>query len=394
MSSLRFYADLPEISVFEDVVSRKSVHEVPDDWHVVVTDVKGSTKAIESGRYKDVNALGVATIVGLRNSLPDVEIPYVFGGDGATLLVPESHLAQTDCALRGLSKLAHDVYDMGLRCARVSVRELRAAGGECLLGRFRTSPHISLAVFSGAGYSLAEEWIKDPDGGRRFAVSAEGPCEVELEGFECRWEPAPSRRGRILSLLVVAVGNDSDAREQTYRQVVAELQNLGISSDASPIGAKRLRLSRAPEQFDTEARIVSRSKSGESYDAVVARAVKQNRIARLLQLTGLTAGGWNAKNYQAEFVENTDYRKFDEALRMVLDVTTDEVKRLDEFLAARYQAGDLAYGMHLSERALITCMVRSYSGDHVHFVDGSDGGYALAARGLKSQLKALAERTS
>ena len=45
--------------------------------------------------------------------------------------------------------------------------------------------------------------------------------------------------------------------------------------------------------------------------------------------------------------------------------------------------------MHKSREALLTCIVFSYNGNHVHFVDGSDGGYAMAARGLKAQLKSL-----
>jgi hypothetical protein len=36
--------------------------------------------------------------------------------------------------------------------------------------------------------------------------------------------------------------------------------------------------------------------------------------------------------------------------------------------------------------------VRSYTGDHLHFVDGADGGYALAASELKAQLAELASR--
>jgi Protein of unknown function (DUF3095) len=36
----------------------------------------------------------------------------------------------------------------------------------------------------------------------------------------------------------------------------------------------------------------------------------------------------------------------------------------------------------------MTCIVQSYNGNHLHFVDGSDGGYALAAHQLKQQLKA------
>jgi hypothetical protein len=47
---------------------------------------------------------------------------------------------------------------------------------------------------------------------------------------------------------------------------------------------------------------------------------------------------------------------------------------------------ELAYGIHRSSSALATCMVKAYEGDHVHFVDGADGGYALAARQLKAQL--------
>jgi hypothetical protein len=33
--------------------------------------------------------------------------------------------------------------------------------------------------------------------------------------------------------------------------------------------------------------------------------------------------------------------------------------------------------------------VKSYDGNHLHFVDGAEGGYALAAKQLKAQLQAL-----
>ena len=67
-----FFANLPELTEFEDVVSTHRHQQAPDTWHVVITDVKGSTQAIESGRYKDVNAVGVASIIALRNAIPDL----------------------------------------------------------------------------------------------------------------------------------------------------------------------------------------------------------------------------------------------------------------------------------------------------------------------------------
>ncbi|MGK7928621.1 MAG: DUF3095 family protein [Spirulina sp.] len=43
----------------------------------------------------------------------------------------------------------------------------------------------------------------------------------------------------------------------------------------------------------------------------------------------------------------------------------------------------------MSERALMTCLVSSGEDYHVGFIDGADGGYALAAKGMKQQLKNL-----
>ncbi|MDE2617909.1 MAG: DUF3095 family protein, partial [Burkholderiales bacterium] len=51
---------------------------------------------------------------------------------------------------------------------------------------------------------------------------------------------------------------------------------------------------------------------------------------------------------------------------------------------ALQDAGQVDYGLHSSDHALMTCFVRSMT-QHVHFVDGGDGGYAMAARQLKAR---------
>ena len=83
-----FYARLTAFERFDDFVDFDAYAPVPDDWVVMISDVKGSTKAIEQGRYKDVNMVGAASITAILNVCGDIEVPYVFGGDGGTLVVP------------------------------------------------------------------------------------------------------------------------------------------------------------------------------------------------------------------------------------------------------------------------------------------------------------------
>lgn len=384
-----FFKDLPELADFAEAVSTRHHRQVPDTWHVVITDVRGSTTAIEAGRYKDVNALGVASIIAIRNALPDVEIPYVFGGDGATLLVPGSRIVAVETALRGIRAIAEEAFALKLRASHVPIARLSTFGHPLLVGRFRMSPHVVLAALSGRGVSVAEDWVKGKELGDQFAVSEEGPSKADLEGFECRWQPAQSRRGKIVSLLVVAVGPALEAREATYRHVLTGLSRIVGQQERHPLSLQKLRMQPMGGDFSIEARVISGHMDGSEFRGAQKKASRLSLFGRALMRFGMSAGSFDGTKYMAEFLQNTDFQKFDEALRMVLDLTDDEVELLDQFLKAQNLERLLAYGMHLSDAALITCMVKSYSGDHVHFVDGSDGGYALAAKQLKLQLKAL-----
>ena len=74
-----FYAYLPSTPDFAAVADLDSYAPVPADWSVLLTDVIGSTKAIQAGRYKDVNMVGAACITAALNALPGLNLPFVFG---------------------------------------------------------------------------------------------------------------------------------------------------------------------------------------------------------------------------------------------------------------------------------------------------------------------------
>ncbi|MSR22158.1 MAG: DUF3095 family protein [Gemmatimonadetes bacterium] len=90
MSSMSddFYPSIRAVDRYESLAVRESYVRLPDDWAVVAADVVNSSAAIEEGRYKEVNTVGVSIIAATRNAVRPIEVPYLFGGDGALLCIP------------------------------------------------------------------------------------------------------------------------------------------------------------------------------------------------------------------------------------------------------------------------------------------------------------------
>ena len=77
-------------------------------------------------------------------------------------------------------------------------------------------------------------------------------------------------------------------------------------------------------------------------------------------------------------ISHSDYRKYDEQLRMVIDCRSEMRDRIRAALEDERRAGAILFGLHASGSALMTCFLQSFDeGGHIHFVDGSDGGYAV-----------------
>ena len=83
-----FFGTLPSFDDFMAVFEETNYTPIPDGWTIVITDIKGSTKAITEGRYKDVNMVGAASISAVLNVTRANEVPFSFGGDGATFVAP------------------------------------------------------------------------------------------------------------------------------------------------------------------------------------------------------------------------------------------------------------------------------------------------------------------
>jgi hypothetical protein len=115
-----------------------------------------------------------------------------------------------------------------------------------------------------------------------------------------------------------------------------------------------------------------------------ARVLGRTLLYFLIMRAGLRIGGFAPATYLRQVVENSDFRKYEDGLRMIIDCTPELADRLERRLAAA--GGAARYGLHRQTGAMMTCFTPSPArSDHVHFIDGAQGGYAAAASALKSQ---------
>ena len=144
-----------------------------------------------------------------------------------------------------------------------------------------------------------------------------------------------------------------------------------------------MRLARSARRLTLEAAVRAPAARRAAYRR---KAWLQTLIGRPLVALGLKTQETDWAEYPQKLRASSDYRKFDDTLRMVLSGSAAQREVLTAFLQEQHQTGRLVYGLHISDRATLTCLVFNRMGKQVHFVDGADGGYTAAARQLKAQL--------
>jgi hypothetical protein len=360
-----FYASLPVFADFTLVTDEARFAPLPDGWIVGVADIVGSTKAIAENRYKAVNVAGAAVIVAITNALAGRDFPFVFGGDGASFAVSGADAAAARQALAETATWVGEDLDLTLRIGMVPVRDIRAQGHDVRVARYAPSPNISIAMFS------------------EIAVPAAAPgAHPDLSGLSCRYELIPSQRGQVLSLVVTPGPRATPASFRAAVQAITDI--VEQTPDASrPLPGTGLKFKWPPAGVDLEARAAR--KAGESIRVPKLKLLAFTFLGFLVLRFRLRVGRFSLDKYERELIDNSDFRKFDDSLRMVLDCTPELAGEIEDYLKAAQADGVVRFGTHKQNAAMMTCFAPNPANpNHVHFIDGADGGYATAATAMKA----------
>jgi hypothetical protein len=372
-----FYGAIPVFRGFHRLMDPAMYSPLPDDWTVGVADIVESTKAIANQRYKAVNMAGAAVIAAVTNALDGREFPFVFGGDGASFAVAPGDLDRAREALAATATWVEESLNLAMRVALVPVRAVRAQGLDVRVARFGPSANLSYAMFSGGGLGWADAAMKRGE----FAVAAAPPgTQPDLSGLSCRFEEIPASRGHILSVLVMpAAGADPHRFRKVIEDVIRLVEQSPDAGRPVPPGGPPLRW--PPAGVEYEARAARGGPLLKRRTVVLAVTLWAYVVMRF----GIRVGKFVPKNYTQQVVENSDFRKYDDGLRMILDCTEEMQQALAELLAKAASERIVRFGLHRQDAAMMTCFTPSVMrSDHVHFIDGARGGYASAATALKA----------
>ena len=113
-------------------------------------------------------------LAAVTNALPGAIYPFAFGGDGASLAVPEVDAPIVEATLARTAAWAEDSLGLNLRVAMIPITAIRDAGFDVRVARFAASAEVTYAMFAGGGLAWSDAKMKDGD----FAIPRAAPGET------------------------------------------------------------------------------------------------------------------------------------------------------------------------------------------------------------------------
>lgn len=374
-----FYSRLPvnQIPLSDLLTEEHLFYKVPDDWQVIVTDIKNSTDAVQRGLHETVNLIATGSIVTVLNLAlkADITLPFFFGGDGATFILPAKLVEPATKALQLYQANTLENFGLELRAGTVPVHDIYEQGYELRISKFSSSALFAIPVLLGNGLNYAEQLVKGSDA---LLVAGGGDGELDLSGMQCRWDKiAPPQAGQEVVTLLITVP-ESLSQAIIFGKVMRYIDELyGTAEKRQPISVPKLRLNTTFDRLQVEVR----ARMGK----LNAWGLISNWITTLLgSLYFRTARG---KTYLHRLVAMSDTLVIDGKINTVISGTTQQRLLLQQALDALEQRGELTYGFFVSKESVMSCYVRDLQDGHIHFVDGSEGGYTMAAGLLKQKLR-------
>lgn len=335
-STEQFYNTIPVYtkSLLEMLVDNETHPSLPGDWWVIVSDIENSTYEYERNFYENINVIAGETLRVVLQVAEEagVSIPYVYGGDGMTAVVP-ARIKDTVLLALAEYRDARQEYLKGthLRIGALPVSDIQQAGFAVSVAKFLFTTTHPQPLFVDAGIGYAERLIKDH---LQYQV-IEQKASIKpkgVAGIAMQWEVlyAPGERESVLCLIVLP--GDVHGYESIYHDIITHIERV--------------------------------------------------------------YGGYSRRHPHVHTLRGgreiaTDVLKLDGSLKTIVVGTDEQAERLLDFLRDRESQGMLTFGYVHTGEPIVTSIIEEREGVQIGLVDVSGGGYTMAAKMLKEKLGTL-----
>lgn len=385
MNDLKFYARLKSSnkSLIELLASESSFSNVPSNWQVVVVDIQNSTHAVKEGKHHQINLTATGAIISVLNTIrkegKNVEIPYFFGGDGSTFIVPKALLSKVTSVLENYRLHIKRKTKLILRVGYISVEELIDQKTTIKLAKHRLTEQLTIPIVLGNGLKKAEEIIK-ANFVENNATSFKKDL-LNLEGMECRWkEINPSQtKNKVICLLLDAT--DEATQIEVYSEVLSKIDSLfGTFKNRQPIKSQNLKLNYSIYNIWEEMKISLVNKSW--------MYLFKNWFSTLIGTLYLRITS-TGKQYLQQISQLSHTFMLDGKVNTIFTGEQSKIDAFLEYLNQLEKEKKIIFGIHITHASVMSCYVLDRKTKHSHFVDGTEGGYTSAAKMFKMKLKGL-----
>ena len=385
MEDIKYYAKLKSSSetLINLLADESSFSDVPNTWHVVVVDIQNSTQAVAEGKHHQINLTATGAIISVLNTIrrekQNIEIPYFFGGDGATFIIPAKLLNKIILVLENYSLHIKGNTNLILRVGHVSVENLTAQKSSLKIAKHQLTEQLTIPIILGNGLKKAEEIIKNTFVENNITEFKEDL--LNLEGMECRWKQInPTQtKNKVLCLLLDAV-NETD-QSAIYRDVLIQMDTLfGNFKSRQPIKSNKLKLNYSISNIWEEMKIILVKKNW--------LYLFKNWISTLVGslYLNLTRDG---KHYLKQIGQLSHTFMLDGMINTIFTAEENKIDLFIDYLNQLEKDKKIIYGIHITHASVMSCYVLDRKTKHAHFVDGTEGGYTVAAQMLKMKLGTL-----
>jgi len=358
----------------------KSFTDIPEDWYVFVVDIEDSTEAVQNGYHEKVNLSATGSIVTVLNEIrkanKKIRIPYFFGGDGSTFIIPSKFQKKVLSLLENYRHHIKNKTSLILRVGCIEVSQIYDLNHQIKIAKLALTKRLTIPIVLGTGLQYAENVIKSS-----FVDSRKNQSEIKsvnLIGMECRWNEIKPKEedNKVICLLVNCCADQIQI--DIYKSIFEKIDHLfGSYKKRNPISRSKLRLNLSINKIKEELKF----------------KFSNYTVITLLTTWVITIFGnfyFRIFDEKIEYLRNipllTDTIMIDGAVHTVFSGTQKAIDEFTIFIDDLEKQGKIIYGLHITHASIMSCYVEDRNENHIHFIDGAEGGYTQASVMYKAKM--------